>query len=86
MDLFGQSIAWECPITDVKMMKQGKQVEAVVWIVTNNNGGDSDSSDDHNIMSQAVTVDQIIENLHNSDFRGKTIQVRMAHPDESSLA
>ena len=71
MDLFGQSIAWDCPITNVRLQKQGREVQAIVWIVT---GGDMNET----------TVDQIIENMHHSEFQGKKIEVRMADPDETS--
>ena len=70
MDLFGQSIAWDCPITNVRLQKQGREVQAIVWIVT---GGDMNET----------TVDQIIENMHHSEFQGKKIEVRMADPDET---
>lgn len=70
MDLFGQSIAWDCPITDVRIHKQGREVQAIVWIVT---GGDMNET----------TVDQIIENMNRSEFQGKRIEVRLADADES---
>lgn len=69
MDLFGQSIAWDCPITHVNIRKQGKEVDAIVWIVT---GGDMEE----------VTLDMVIDNMHHSVFQGKKIEVRMAAPDE----
>lgn len=70
MDLFGQSIAWDCPITNVDIQRQGKAVEAIVWIVT---GGDMNET----------TIDEIVENLHLSTFQGKTIQVRLADQSRS---
>ena len=76
MDLFGQSIAWDCPITNVRLQKQGREVQAIVWIIAG-------SRDDMN-SETTTTVDQIIENMHHSEFQGKKIEVRMADPDETT--
>eukprot|EP00977_Amphora_coffeiformis_P018796 scaffold6730_cov198-Amphora_coffeaeformis.AAC.2 len=88
MDLFGPSIAWDCPITQVHILKHQqqqqqqqpaqpdpkKEVQAIVWIVA---GGDD--------QMEPVTVDQIINNLDRSNFRGKTIEVRMATQAEEAM-
>lgn len=63
MDLFGGSVASDCPITSVSTQRQSGT--ATVWIVV---GGDVNG----------VTLDQVIQALDGSSFKGNRLKVQRA--------